>query len=94
MPIYNKLGKLHLPFQGYTNLLPKYASATGGGQVYTELSRNAIEDAYAHITSEARNQYTLGYTTRITPSSAYPALEYSNLAPGLPIGSLCRMSRA
>ena len=27
-----------------------------------ELSRNAIEDAYAQIISEARNQYTLGYS--------------------------------
>jgi len=27
--------------------------------VFTELSQNAIEQAYAQITSEARNEYTL-----------------------------------
>ena len=42
----------------------------------TELSRNAIEDAYAEITSEARNQYTLGYNPKaITGSSAYRSIE-------------------
>jgi hypothetical protein len=45
-------------------------SATGGGRILTELSRNAIEEAYAQITSEARNQYTLGYSPRAIASSA------------------------
>jgi len=85
LPLYNKLGKLHLPFQGYTNLLPKYASATGGGQIYSELSRNNIEDAYAQITSEARNQYTLGYTTRATASTTYRNIEIRVARSGLKI---------
>src|SRR5258708_12357397 len=84
LPLYSKLERLHLPREGYGNLLPRYASATGGGSVYTELSRNSIEESYAQITSEARNQYTLGYTTRppaTTPSRtidvrlALPALK-------------------
>ena len=75
LPGYNKLAKLHIPGQGYTNLLPKYAYATGGGQVYTEFSKNAIENAYSDITSEARNQYTLGYATRATASSTYRNIE-------------------
>jgi VWFA-related protein len=62
LPIYGKLERLHLPGQGYGNILPKYTSATGGGDPYNELSRNAIEDIYSHVMSEARNQYTLGYT--------------------------------
>jgi VWFA-related protein len=61
LPLYGKLERLHLPTQGYGNILPKYASATGGAQ-YAELSRSAIEDIYAQVMSEARNQYTLGYT--------------------------------
>ena len=41
----------------------------------TELSRNSIEDAYAEITSEARNQYTLGYSPKAVPgSSAYRSI--------------------
>ena len=61
LPLYGKIERLHLPHEGYGNLLPKYASATGGGES-NELSRSAIEDIYAQIMSEARNQYTLGYT--------------------------------
>ena len=85
IPGYNKLAKLHLPGQGYTNLLPKYAYATGGGKIYTEFSRNAIESAYADITSEARNQYTIGYATRATASSTYRNIEIRVGRPGLKI---------
>jgi VWFA-related protein len=63
MPVYDKLARIRLPRQGYGNILPKYASATGG-EVLAEFSRSAIEDAYSRLTEEARNQYTLGYTGR------------------------------
>src|SRR5229473_3688294 len=71
LPLYGKIERLHLPRQGYGNILPKYTAATGGAQ-YTELSRNAIEEIYAQALSEARNEYTLGYTpTRPkTPTTA------------------------
>jgi VWFA-related protein len=85
LPLYRQLERLHLPREGYGNILPKYASATGGGNVYTELSRNAIEESYAQITSEARNQYTLGYTTRATASTAYRNIEIRLNRPGLNI---------
>jgi VWFA-related protein len=85
LPVYRQIERLHLPREGYGNLLPKYASATGGGQIFTELSRNAIEEAYAQITSEARNQYTLGYTTRATASTAYRNIEVRVARPGLKI---------
>src|ERR1700686_13835 len=76
LPIYRQLDKLHLMRQGYSNILPKYVWATCGGQVYSELSRNAIEDAYAEIASEARNQYTLGYVPKpTTGSSPYRSIE-------------------
>ncbi|HVP80041.1 MAG TPA: VWA domain-containing protein, partial [Thermodesulfobacteriota bacterium] len=74
IPGYNKLGRLHLPGFGYSNILPKYANATGGW-LYTEFSRSAIEDTYARAFSDARNQYTLGYLTRTTPSAAYRQIE-------------------
>jgi len=85
LPVYNKLEKLHLPREGYGNILPKYASATGGGQPFNELSRNAIETAYAQITSEARNQYTLGYTTRPSAGSSKREIEVRVDRPGLKI---------
>lgn len=63
IPGVNRISKLHLPFTGYTDILPKYTNATGGW-VYNELSRQAIDSAYARITGEARNQYTLGYSAK------------------------------
>ena len=84
MPVYSKLQKFHLPHYGYGDLLPKYASATGG-EVFPEFSRNAMEVAYTRLTADARNQYTLGYTTRATPSSAYREIEVRVDRPGLKV---------
>src|SRR5580704_5320253 len=77
LPVYDKIERLHLPLQGYGDILPKYVAATGGGE-YRELTRNSIEDMYAQIMSEARNQYLLGYTPAAlkTPTSvAYRDVE-------------------
>ncbi|MGA2021190.1 MAG: VWA domain-containing protein [Candidatus Sulfotelmatobacter sp.] len=62
LPVYDKVERLHLPKQGYDDILPKYVSATGGLPVYRELTLSAIADTYAQAMSDARNQYTLGYT--------------------------------
>jgi len=76
LPVFRQVEKIHLKGQGFSNLLPKYCHATGGGSDIPELSRNAIELAYAQITSEARNQYTLGYVPKpVTGSSAYRNVE-------------------
>lgn len=76
LPLYKQIEKLRLKGQGYSNILPKYVYATGGGQVFSELSRNAIEDAYTSMTSQARNQYTLGYNPKpIADTSAYRDIE-------------------
>ena len=77
LPVYKQVEKLpHVFHQGYSDILPKYTNATGGGNVFTELSRNSIENAYAQIASEARNQYTLGYSPKaIVGSSAFRSIE-------------------
>ena len=76
LPVYKQLERFHLPEQGRTNNLKKFVQATCGADPYTELSRNSIEDAYAQITNEARNQYTLGYVPKpVTGSSAYRSVE-------------------
>jgi VWFA-related protein len=88
LPVYGKIERLHLPREGYGNLLPKYTAATGGGSPYTELSRSAIEDTYAQAMSEARNQYTLGYTPakpKAPTTSAYRNIEVLVDKPGLKI---------
>ena len=46
LPVYDKLERFHLPRQGYDDLLPKYASATGGVE-HRELTRNSIEEMYS-----------------------------------------------
>lgn len=76
LPGFRQLEKFHLPDQGRTNNLAKFVYATCGADPLPELSRNAIEDAYAEITSEARNQYTLGYVPQaVTGNSAYRSVE-------------------
>jgi VWFA-related protein len=84
LPGFRQLGKLRLKGQGFSDILPRYSSATGGGNVFPELSRNAVEEAYAQITSEARNQYTLGYPTKgVASSSAYRSIEVRVARKGL-----------
>jgi VWFA-related protein len=88
LPVYRKIERIHLPDQGYSDILPKYTSATGGGTPYPELTRNAIEDAYSSVLSEARNQYTLGYTParpKVPTSAAYRSIEVLVTRPGLKI---------
>ena len=84
IPGYNTLEKIRLPRFGSSNILPKYASATGG-HVFAEFSRQAIESAYAQLTRQARNQYTIGYNTRATPSSTYRTIDVRVLRGGLKV---------
>ncbi len=74
IPLYNKVERLHLPKFGYSDILPKYANATGG-EVFNEYTRNSMEDIYLRVVGDARNQYTLGYASRATPSSTYREVE-------------------
>jgi VWFA-related protein len=82
IPGLNKLEKLHIPGQGYTDLLTKYANATGGDTLDSG-SRESLENAYQSITAQARNQYTLGYTTAQRASSTYRDIEVRVKRPGL-----------
>lgn len=74
IPVYSKVEKLHLPRFGYSDILPKYSNATGG-EVINGLTRTAIEDAYAKLIGEARNQYTLGYQTHEPPTGGHRDIE-------------------
>ncbi len=81
IPGYNKIEKLHIPKFGYSDILPKYANATGG-EILNEYSKNSIEGVYQQVIGAARNQYTLGYVTRAGPSSAYREIEVRIDRPG------------
>jgi len=74
IPLYGKIERLHLPKFGYSDILPKYANATGG-EIFNEFTRSSIENVYEQVIGDARNQYTLGYMTRATPSSSYRQIE-------------------
>lgn len=75
MPIVDKIEKINAPLSGHADLLPRYTKPTGGDML-REFNRNAIETAYAHVTSEARNQYTLGYNAKSSaPSNTYRSIE-------------------
>jgi VWFA-related protein len=67
IPVYDKLQRIHIPktraLMGYSDILPKYVSATGG-EVYDELAQADIERAYSRAIGDARNQYTLGYAPK------------------------------
>ena len=81
IPGYKQVEKLHLPGQGYGNILPRYANATGG-ELLSEYSKDAIAGAYQRAIGDARNQYTLGYATAATPSSTYREIEVRVGRPG------------
>ncbi|MGA9800267.1 MAG: VWA domain-containing protein [Terriglobales bacterium] len=88
IPVYGQLQKLHVPLTGsrlgYSNILPKYASATGG-EIFSGFSRDAIETTYARTLGDARNQYTLGYLTHSTPSSTHREIEVRVARPDLKV---------
>ena len=84
MPLYNKIEKVRIPGFGYSNILPRYANATGG-DVLDEFSKESIESAYQRVTMEARNQYTLGYVTAQAPSSNFRDIEVRVRRPGLQV---------
>lgn len=74
IPIYDRLNRVRLPGFGYGNILPRYVSDTAG-EMYAAFDRGTIEQSYGKLTDMARNQYTLGYTTRATASGAYRTIE-------------------
>jgi VWFA-related protein len=87
LPVYDKIEHLHVPLQGYGDILPKYASATGGSE-YRELTQSAIENMYAQVMSEARNQYTLGYSPtrpKVPTPKPYRSIEVIVDRPGLKV---------
>ena len=74
IPVYDKLEKIRLPRQGHNNVLPKYASATGG-EIFREFTKEALESAYGSAMEESRSQYTLVYNSSATASTSYRKIE-------------------
>jgi VWFA-related protein len=83
IPGYGDLQKFRIPGVGPSLVLPKFASATGG-EVFEEFSAKAMDTAYARLTDVARNQYTLGYTSR-SRGLGYRSIEVRVYREGLKI---------
>ena len=83
-PIYDKANRIRIPGFGTGNILPRYVSDTAGDMM-AEFDRAGIEQAYSKISDAARNQYTLGYTTQATKSSAFRSIEVRVLRPNLSV---------
>jgi VWFA-related protein len=62
LPVTGFLDRMHLPLMMRDNILPAYASATGGN-FDGEYRQKGIETSFAKITDEVRFQYTVGYYT-------------------------------
>jgi len=88
IPIYDRLQRVHIPktrgLMGYSDILPKYVNATGGGTVYDELSQTTMERAYAAAMGDARYQYTLGYSPKST-IGGYRDINVQVLRPALKV---------
>jgi len=84
IPGYRQLEKIRIPGQGYGDILNRYAAATGG-QVFPAFSKDTMEGAYQRVTSVARNQYTLGYTTVAAVAGNCREIEVRVKRPGLQV---------
>ena len=86
VPGLRKLEQINLPGTGNSNILPKYANATGG-ELFSEMTRSSIEQAYTSVTVVARNQYTLGYYTQATLADNYRDIEVRVDRPSLRVNA-------
>jgi VWFA-related protein len=79
------LDRMHLPLMMRDNILPAYASATGGFFM-GEFLRKGIETSFAKIAAEVRTQYTVGYYTH-EPfiDGKYRQIEVKVLRPNLTV---------
>ncbi len=64
--------------------MTKYAHSTGGDIFYGGMSRENLEELYARVSEQARNQYTLAYSGAHTDrSKLYHKIEVRVKRPGL-----------
>ncbi|MBS1814337.1 MAG: VWA domain-containing protein [Acidobacteria bacterium] len=79
------LNHFHLPYTMRDNILPQYVAATGG-EAISEFSLHKIEESFAKIAGEARNQYTVGYVshTRVLDPK-FRSIEVQVMRPNLDV---------
>ncbi len=66
------------------NILSKYAHSTGGDIFYGGMSRENLEELYARVSEQARNQFTIAYSgAHADRSKPYHTIEVRVKRPGL-----------
>jgi VWFA-related protein len=85
LPVVGFLDHIHLPLTMRDNILKSYAEATGGN-IDGEFRQKGIEQSFAKIAGEVRNQYTIGYYTH-EPfiDGKYRSLEVKVMRPNLTV---------
>jgi VWFA-related protein len=85
LPVIGFLDHIHLPLTMRDNVLKAYADATGGN-IDGEFRQKGIEQSFAKIAGEVRNQYTVGYYTH-EPfiDGKYRSLEVKVMRPNLTV---------
>jgi len=79
------LSRFHLPFTMYDNRLVSYVIQTGG-TLDSERNLNGIEKSYQALTEEARNRYTLVYSSHESPyDSKFRNIDVRVDRPGLEV---------
>lgn len=63
---FGYLDRVHLPLLPATNVLPRYANATGG-VLEAQFSADGMERSFQRIAKEIRTQYTLGFLSHESP---------------------------
>ncbi len=79
------LDRVHLPLIPAENVLPRYATATGG-VLEAQFSSNGMQRSFATIAKEVRTQYTLGYYSHLpTVDGRYRTLDVHVERPNLDV---------
>jgi VWFA-related protein len=85
LPLVGFLDRIHLPLTMRDNILPAYATATGGN-FDAEFRTGGIEKSFAKIAEEVRTRYTLDYITHEPLiDGKYRSLEVKVLRPNLTV---------
>jgi VWFA-related protein len=79
------LDRVHVPLIPAENVLPRYATSTGG-VLEAQFSSDGMQRSFARIAKEARTQYTLGFLSHVpTIDGRYRTLEVHVERPNLEV---------
>ena len=79
------LDSIHIPLTMHDNILPEFAKATGG-EIDPEFTRRGIEQSFARLAADVRNQYIVGFNSHESLlDEKYRSIEVKVLRPNLTV---------